>query len=157
MTFGLPSWLKSRYKELNYEVPIWYPSRDQPDCREWLVTNGLGGYSSSTISDAHTRRYHAVLVSAFSQPVNRHVVLSRVQEQLSLDGVDYDLSTDHWASGVVAPTGYRYIESFTVLPAPTWVYNLDGHYLIKQVALRQDSNAVHIDYCWLPDRDRSSG
>jgi 4-alpha-glucanotransferase len=157
MTFGLPSWLKSRYKDLNYEIPIWYPSRDQPDCREWLVTNGLGGYASSTISDAHTRRYHGLLVAALNEPVGRHIILSRVQEQLSLDGTEYDLSTNHWASGVVAPAGYRLIESFSTMPTPVWVYNLDGHYLIKQLALEQESNTVHIAYCWLPDRDRTEG
>lgn len=157
MTFGLPSWLKSRYKDLNYEVPVWYPSRDRPDWREWLVTNGLGGYSASTISDAHTRRYHGVLVSAMHSPVGRHMILSRVQEQLLFDGTDYDLTTDHWASGVVAPTGYRFIESFTTMPAPTWVYNLDGNYLIKQLLLAWGTNTVYIGYSWLPDRERSSG
>jgi 4-alpha-glucanotransferase len=157
MTFGLPSWLKSRYKDLSSEVPVWYPTRDQPDNREWLITNGLGGYSSSTISNAHTRRYHGLLVSALKEPVARHIILSRVQEQLSLDGVEYDLSTNHWASGVVAPTGYRYIESFTTFPAPTWIYNINGSYLIKQIVLKHDVNELYIGYYWLPDRDRSSG
>lgn len=157
MTFGLPNWLKSRYKELTYEVPVWYPAHDHPDRREWLVTNGTGGFSSSTIVDAHTRSYHGVLVSAVNEPVGRHIILSQVQEQVSIDGTDYDLSTNYWASGVVAPTGYRYLESFTILPVPTWVFNLDGNYLIKQQALARESNQVHIGYFWLPDRERASG
>ncbi len=157
MTFGLPSWLKSRYKELNYEVPVWYPLGDQPDYREWIVANELGGYSSSTISDTHTRRYHAVLVAAMHEPVDRHIILSRIQEQVSLNGHSYELGTDHWASGVVSPTGYKFIEAFALLPAPTWVYNMDGHYLIKQLTLARKTNTVHIGYCWLPDHERSGG
>lgn len=157
MTFGLPSWLKSRYKDLPYEVPVWYPSRDQPDYREWLAANGLGGYSASTIAGAHTRRYHGILVAPLNEPIDRHIILSRVQELLSVDGVDYDLSTNHWASGVVAPTGYRLIESFTILPTPTWVFNLNGSYLIKQLAIAREANQVYIGYYWLPDRERTSG
>ncbi len=153
MTFGLPSWLRSTYPSLSYEVPIWYPTTEQPDYREWLVTNGLGGYASSTISGAHTRRYHGLLVSALKPPVDRHVVLSKVDAAVSIDGLEYELATSHWASGVVSPTGYKLLESFTTLPVPTWVYNLDGHYLIKQLCLPRASNSVHLAYFWLPDQD----
>lgn len=153
MTFGLPSWLKSRYSDLPYEIPVWYPSHDQPDQREWIVTNGLGGYSSSTICGAHTRRYHATLVAALQPPGNRHIVLSRIEEVVTIGGAAYELSTNHWASGVVAPTGYRLIESFTILPTPTWVFNLDNQYLIKQLAMPWGTNDVLISYFWLPDRD----
>src|SRR5687767_8828551 len=128
MTFGLPSWLKSKYPDLTYEIPIWYPSHDQPDYREWIVTNGLGGYASGTISGANTRRYHALLIAALDPPSNRHVVMSKVDEYVTIDGADFALSTNHWASGVVSPTGYKLLESFTTIPVPTWVFNLDGHY-----------------------------
>jgi 4-alpha-glucanotransferase len=157
MTFGLISWLKKQYPDLNYEVPLWYPSKDQPDQREWLVTNGLGGYSSSTVSGAHRRRYHGLLVSALSPPTDRHVILSRVEEVATIDGATYELATNHWASGVVSPTGYKYLESFTILPAPTWVYELDGHYLIKQLTLGWHTDTLQIGYHWLPDPERNVG
>jgi hypothetical protein len=48
MTFGLIGWLKSRFADLNFDIPIWYPSREQADHREWLITNGLGGFASIT-------------------------------------------------------------------------------------------------------------
>jgi len=150
MTFGLPSWLKTRYGELGEAVPIWYASHDQPDHREWLLTNGLGGYSSGTISGAHTRRYHGLMVSALNPPLDRHIVLSRVSELVSVGGAHFELSTDHWASGVVAPTGYKLVESFTTLPTPTWVYNLSGNYLIRQLALAWGTNQLHLGYYWLP-------
>ncbi len=154
MTFGLIGWLKSRYPNLKYEVTICYPSRDKPDTREWLSTNGLGGYSMGTLSGANRRRYHAVLVSALSPPHERRVVLSRLEEVLTIDGEAHELSTNYWASGVVSPTGYKFIESFTSKPCPTWVYEIDGSYLIKQQALLWGTDQVYIGYYWLPDPDK---
>ncbi len=68
MTFGLISWLKQKHPDLTYEVPVWYPAAGGVDHREWLVVNGLGGYSSGTISGANRRRYHGLLVSALNPP-----------------------------------------------------------------------------------------
>lgn len=153
MTFGLIGWLKSRYPGLNYEVPMWYPSREKTDSREWLVTNGLGGYSMGTISGANRRRYHSLLVSAMPPPVNRRVILSRVEEVLSINNREYELSTNYWESGVVSPTGYKFIESFTTLPVPTWVFEVDGNYLVKQIARPWGKDEVQIGYFWLPDPD----
>jgi 4-alpha-glucanotransferase len=153
MTFGLIGWLRSKYSDLNFEIPIWYPSREQADQREWLVTNGLGGYSAGTVCGSHTRRYHGLLVAALSPPRDRHHILSRVDEIVKIDGKEYQLATNHWASGVVSPTGFKFIESFTTLPQPTWVYELDGHYLIKQICLNWGTNEVYVGYHWLPDQE----
>jgi len=155
MTFGLISWLKSRYPELKYEVPVVYPSREKPDGREWLVTNGLGGFSMGTISGANRRRYHAVLVSAVPPPSDRHVILSRVEEVLTINGRDFELSTNHWESGVVSPTGYKFIESFTSMPCPTWVFEIDGNHLVKQLVHGYGTEEVHLGYYWLPEDDSS--
>ena len=155
MTFGLIGWLKSRYQDLAFEVPLWYPSRDKTDGREWLVTNGMGGYSMGTVSGANRRRYHAVLVSSMPPPYDRHIILSRVEEVLVVDGEEYELSTNHWASGVVSPTGYKLIESFSTHPCPTWVFEIDGHYLVKQLAHPWGTDQVYLGYHWLPDPDKS--
>src|SRR5262249_17256567 len=56
MTFGLNNWLKSCFSDISYEVPLFYPATERPDEREWIVTNGLGGYSSSTVCGTHIRR-----------------------------------------------------------------------------------------------------
>ena len=153
MTFGLIAWLKSKYSELNFDIPVWYPARDQADSREWLITNGRGGYASGTVAGANTRRYHGLLIAALDAPSDRHNILSRVDEIVTINRKEFSLSTNYWASGVVSPTGYRYIESFTTLPVPTWVFELDGHYLIKQIALKPESDEVHIGYFWIPDRE----
>src|SRR3974390_2710217 len=155
MTFGLINWLKSRFPALSYAGPFFFPSREQPDAREWLTTNNLGGYAMSTISGAHTRRYHGLLFAALKAPHERHLVLSKIDEHVVIDGAEFDLSTNHWTSGVVSPTGYRHIEAFTTLPAPTWVYDLDGHYLIKQLCLAYETNAVYLSYYFIPDNQKS--
>jgi hypothetical protein len=93
MTFGLTGWLKSQHRSIDYEIPLWYPSKDYPDSREWLSTNGLGGYSMGTVSGMNRRRYHASLVSALTPPVDRKVVLSRIEELVTINGKAYDLAT----------------------------------------------------------------
>jgi 4-alpha-glucanotransferase len=156
MTFGLIGWLKSRHPEIDYEIPVWYPGSDQPDTREWLVTNGLGGYSMSTVSGAHTRRYHAYLTAALTPPVSRRVVLSRAEELVTVDGVTYDLACNYWASGVVSPTGFKRLDCFTILPTPTWVFDLGGHYLVKRLCLAHGTNQLYLGYTFIPDPDADS-
>jgi 4-alpha-glucanotransferase len=154
MTFGLTNWLRTNWPDLNYEVAVSYPSRE-PDHREWLLTNGLGGYAMGTISGAHRRRYHGALVAALNPPTDRHIILSRVDEIVYINGKEYQLATNHWASGVVSPTGYKYLEAFTTQPTPTWVFELDGHYLIKQVAMVWGTNEVHFGYYFIPESENA--
>ncbi|MBP6351427.1 MAG: glycogen debranching enzyme family protein [Candidatus Obscuribacter sp.] len=154
MTFGLTGWLKSRHRELDYEIPVWFPSREKRDNREWLVVNGLGGYAMGTVCGASRRRYHCVLASALTPPVSRSIVLSRVEEQISIDGIEYELATNAWASGVVSPTGYKHLECFTTMPTPTWVYELNGHYLIKRLVMPHGKNEVYLGYTFVPDPDK---
>ena len=74
--------------------------------REWLETNGLGGFASSTITGLNTRRYHGLLVAATKPPVGREVLLSKLEETLWIDGQSFDLSANRYP-GVVHPQGFR--------------------------------------------------
>lgn len=147
------SWLKNRYPDLTYEVPVWYPSTSQPDHREWLITNGLGGFAAGTIAGAHRRRYHALLISALNQPRDRHLILSRIDETVFIDGQEFELATNAWASGVISPRGYRLIESFTMMPSPTWVFALGKHHLVKQICFMPDTDEIHVGYHFLRNPD----
>src|SRR5690349_11287494 len=80
--------------------------------REWLVTNGIGGYASGTISGNLTRRYHGYLVAALNPPVGRTLLATKLEEIAAYDGSDYPLSSNRWASGSIEPKGYLNIESF---------------------------------------------
>src|SRR6476660_2457675 len=87
---------------------------DEPDARsldelvrrEWLATNGIGGYARSTLAGLNTRKYHGLLVAAMAPPVRRLVVLSRVEETIVARGWPYRLACSEYP-GTVYPTGYQ--------------------------------------------------
>ena len=79
--------------------------------REWLETNGIGGFSSSTISGLNTRRYHGLLTAATRPPVGRFVLLSKLEETLLIDGRRYALSANQYP-GVIHPQGFNYQTGF---------------------------------------------
>src|SRR5579862_4959753 len=89
--------------------------------REWLVTNGIGGYSSASVAGANTRRYHGLLVPAFHPPLGRTVVLSKVEEEVRVEDALYLLSANRYPS-VVQPQGYRHLAHFESVPVPTFTY-----------------------------------
>ena len=61
--------------------------------QEWLVTNGIGGYASSTLPCINTRRYHGILVASQRPPIERIIMVSRLEETIIIDGREYPLST----------------------------------------------------------------
>src|SRR5437879_1455252 len=79
--------------------------------REWLETNGIGGYASSSISGANTRRYHALLVAATLPPLGRMALLSKFEETLAVGDERFDLSSNRYP-GSVHPQGYQYLTRF---------------------------------------------
>ena len=96
---------------------------DHATSREWLQTNGLGGWCSSTISGAHTRRYHGLLVIATRPPVGRVVLLSHLDETLIFDDHRFDLGCGIF-SDAIHPQGYHLLHSFALDPVPSWAYAL---------------------------------
>src|SRR5215813_10537427 len=115
--------------------------------REWLVTNGIGGYASGTVSGNLTRRYHGVLVAALHPPVGRTQLVAKLEETASYDGSDYRLATNRWASGAVEPKGYLNIESFRLEGTmPVWRFALGDALLEKRIWMRQGENTTYIKY-----------
>lgn len=108
---------------------------DDLDTREWLLTNGLGGFASGTVSDAHTRTYHGWLIAALDPPTRRTVLLSRIDATLELGGQSIDLGTNFWASGKVSPLGYKLLHSFDREPVPTWVWRQAGWDISRQLIM----------------------
>ncbi len=117
------------------------PSFEETAGREWLVTNGLGGYASSTLSGANTRRYHGLLVAALNPPTGRTVIVSKVEE--TLDGAA--LATNQYP-GVVYPEGYHTLESFERDPLPKSVFRINKARLSKTVFMIHGMNATIVTY-----------
>jgi predicted glycogen debranching enzyme len=112
---------------------------------EWLETNGLGGFSSSTITGLNTRRYHGLLVAATKPPVGRIVMLSKLEETLLVDGRRYELSSNQYP-GVIHPQGYTYQTGFRLDPFPVFTYEVEGIVIEKSVLMVQGENTVVIQY-----------
>lgn len=115
--------------------------------REWWVTNGLGGWASGTVGGANTRRYHGLFVPALQPPLGRTVLVEKLNEQVSLGGHTYPLSSNEYAGGAVHPHGYRQIESFHLdAGLPVWRYALAEALLVKRVWMAHGRNTVYITY-----------
>jgi predicted glycogen debranching enzyme len=113
--------------------------------REWLETNGLGGFASSTIVGLNTRRYHGLLVAATKPPVGRLVLLSKLEETLLIDGKRFDLSTNRYP-GVIHPQGFHYLKQFRLDPFPVFTYEVAGIEIEKSVFMIHGENSTVIHY-----------
>ncbi len=123
---------------------------ESKQAKEWIVTNGLGGYSSSTVCCMNTRRYHGLLVAATKPPVGRVVLLSKLEDCLIINGERMELSTNLYADGTVHPQGYRFLVNFALDPFPVFTYSGEGFVLTKSIFMVQGSNTVVIDYELVP-------
>lgn len=121
--------------------------------QEWLETNGIGGFSSSTIVGLNTRRYHGLLTAATKPPVGRLVLLSKLEETLIIDGHRYELSTNQYP-GAVHPQGFNYQTSFRLDPFPVFTYEVDGVRLEKSVFMVQGENTTVVQYEMRADNSR---
>jgi predicted glycogen debranching enzyme len=115
---------------------------------EWLETNGIGGFASSTILGANTRRYHGLLVAALQPPAGRIVALSKIEETISAPGGLIELSTNRYP-GALHPMGYELLESFNLDPLPRWIFKVGNYYLEKTLLLEYGANTVWIRYRYL--------
>src|SRR3972149_539341 len=93
--------------------------------KEWLITNGLGGYASSTILGVNTRKYHGLLIAAFNPPVDRRVILTKLDEEVAINGETFQLGSNE-VQQRIQPQGYRHLFSFSLNPFPTYTYDLEG-------------------------------
>jgi predicted glycogen debranching enzyme len=124
--------------------------------REWLETNGLGGFASSTIVGLNTRRYHGLLTAATKPPVGRVVLLSKFEEAVILDGRRYDLSTNQYP-GAVHPQGFSLQTGFRLDPFPVFTCSLEGIEIEKSVFMVQSENTTVVQYDFLlPERAAGS-
>jgi predicted glycogen debranching enzyme len=107
---------------------------DRATLLEWLETDGLGGWAGSSILGAHTRRYHGLLVAATRPPVGRMVLLSRLDETVTLGpSSSVDLACNRFP-GAIHPRGCEHLESFRQGIFPVWEYAFAGVRLRKTVA-----------------------
>ncbi len=121
-----------------------FPSAAQ---REWLVTNGLGGWASGTVSGANTRRYHGLFVPALKPPLGRTVLVSQINDRATLGGQTFALSANEYADGTIDPQGYHYLESFHLDGLlPVWRYVLADALLEKRIWMPYQHDTTYVTY-----------
>lgn len=112
---------------------------------EWIETNGVGGYASSTIIGAHTRRYHGLLVAATASPYGRMVLLSKLDETVLAGGQRYELGCNKYP-GAIHPQGQRYLHTFYRDLFPVFYYRAGNVLLRKTVAALNGENTTLVTY-----------
>jgi glycogen debranching enzyme len=117
------------------------------ESREWLVTNGIGGFASGTIATAMTRRYHGLLIAALQPPLGRTHLVAAIDETAQYGDRSYGLATHRWADGTSDPRGYLLLESFRLEgTVPVWTFALADALLEKRIWMAQGENTTFIQY-----------
>ena len=132
--------------------------------REWLVTNGIGGFASGTVAGTLTRCYHGLLIAALDRPLGRTLLLTRLDEYAAYGGRTYPLFTNRWAeplsaaasaeqapiarqAGAVEPHGFQYLERFHLEgTTPVWNYALADALLRKRIWMQPGANVTYVCY-----------
>ena len=117
------------------------------ESREWLVTNGIGGYAFGTIPGHPTRCYHGLLVAALHPPLGRTVLLSKLDETVRYGNQHFEFATNRWASGAITPQGFHNIERFHLEGSiPVWTFALADAQLEKRVFMQPGANTTFVLY-----------
>lgn len=113
--------------------------------REWVTTNGIGGYAGSSIIGAHTRKHHGLLIASLRAPTERYMVLSKINETVKLGDQVYELAATQRKGGVYEE-GQKYLQRFCYDELPKFVYEVEGVFLTKTISLAYGKNTVAIGY-----------
>lgn len=112
--------------------------------KEWILANGTGGYCSSTVIGANTRRYHGLLVAPLVPPAQRHVLVSKVDESIVIDNEEYNLFTNLCRNYI--SEGYKYLESFEKDFLPVFTYKVNDIKIVKTISMIYGRNTVVVQY-----------
>ncbi len=112
--------------------------------KEWIITNGIGGYASQTVLGINTRKYHGLLIAPLDPPSRRFVILSKVDESILIDGEEKILYSNICKNYI--SEGYKNLESFNKIYNPLFTYDIDGIKVEKRIAMVYGKNIVAIHY-----------
>ena len=130
------------------------PESDTHPRKEWLVTNGLGGYASGTVTGAITRRYHGLLIAALPNPLGRMMMLNGLSERLRLPDRRVVYTGAEELAGISPEAILSLSEFWLEAGLPVWRYEVDGFVLEKRLILPYRQNTVHVTYLLLAGKGR---
>ncbi|MCP4361455.1 MAG: glycogen debranching protein [Chloroflexi bacterium] len=121
--------------------------------REWLVTNGIGGFASGTLAGLLTRRYHGLLTAALQPHLGRTLLLAKLDTTVEYDGIYpdsgrfYPLFVNHWTDDTIEPNGHFHIDQFHLEgTTAVWTYGIANASLEKRIWMEQGANTTYIQY-----------
>lgn len=115
--------------------------------KEWIVTNGIGGYASGTIANLLTRRYHGLLIAALQPPLGRTLLVSKLDETISYANQSIPLFTNQWVDGTIEPDGYKHIDFFQLDGTmPVWTFSIADALLEKRIWMPYGENTTYVQY-----------
>ena len=121
------------------------PKYESLSDKEWIVTNGIGGYASCSLSGANTRRYHGLLVASLNPPTQRVLLVSKVEEKVVVNDQTFELSANQFQHAI-NPNGYQYLTNFERFPFPKTVYKNTNFSLSKTVFMVYEQNTTVVEY-----------
>src|SRR5256712_608494 len=118
--------------------------------REWLITNGLGGYAAGTVAGVLTRMQHGLLVASLRDATTPQLLLAKIDEEIVFDQRTYYLGTNEYRDGALNPSGFVHLESFHLEEGfPVFTYRvggIDGIMLEKRIWMAHGYNTTYIQY-----------
>jgi len=114
--------------------------------KEWITTNGLGGYASSTVSGCNTRRYHGLLVTTGKKNRKRKVILSKLEEIIKIGHRHYSLGTNHYREDYIHPKGYAHLRKFEQAPFPRYIFTIGDIIITKEIFMARGKKTSIIRY-----------
>ena len=118
--------------------------RGEENC--YLLTNGLGGFSSSTMVGSSARNDHSFFMACLKAPNHRYSMVHRLEEILELDGREVHLSSQKYAEETRDEEGFRFLDSFCFEDYPRWIFHVDGVEIEKEIAMQQGENVIAVRY-----------
>lgn len=112
--------------------------------KEWLLTNGIGGFAASALICANTRRYHGLLTATLKPPVQRHLILSKIDESIEIDGESFNLFS--FSTGSFVMNGFKHLQRVLIEPLPTFVYSIKDVLIEKTISMVHGENTVVLGY-----------
>lgn len=112
--------------------------------KEWLLTNGIGGFANSTIIGASNRIFSGYLIASLHPPVERMLVLAKTMESVVINGIEHDLAAQEYPGEF--KEGFRYLNQFTLDILPNYVYQVNDIVISKTIAMKHGENAVSVCY-----------
>lgn len=117
------------------------------ESKEWLVTNGIGGFAMGTVAGMLTRRYHGLLIAALHPPLGRTLLVTKLDEEISYKGDKFPLFVNRWADGTLDSDGFLHLHGFRLEGTiPVWTLALDDALLEKRIWMQHGANTTYVRY-----------